>query len=329
MTCPVSHRPSGTESGDAGVSPASTVSAPSDSAADFADRFEQVAGSVFVGLFAAGLFDQAMLPPVSAALEDTGRIRNAPWGRALRTAASDQIAFHGDEADRRAEMERLVRLHRDVKGVGADGVRYSALNPESWNWILISTFFVYRNAFVAVTGEEPNATANQAIWDRFRQLSEGLQLSGSSRLIEDYDELCIYYDRMVAEKLEVTSTLKCAVRYTLRPSRPDFLPAPVAPVWNLTSPMIGHVLGVLGFGIMHPDVRALVPMKWTRRHDREFAVLTTAIRLAYQWLPTRLTDTPLARNRREYQRLMARYQGVGLASFAPTPAQSWCASSTA
>jgi hypothetical protein len=58
-------------------------------------------------------------------------------------------------------------------------------------------------------------------------------------------------------------------------------------------------------------------MKWTRRHDREFAVLTTALRLAYQWLPARLTDTPLARNRREYQRLMARYRGMGLASFAP------------
>jgi len=316
MTCPVTHRPGGTESAEAGVSTAPTVSAPSDSA-DVADRFERVAGSVFVGLFAAGVFDQAMLPPVSAALEDTGRIRDALWDRALRTAASDQIVFHGREADRRAEMERLVQLHRDVKGVGENGVRYSALNPESWNWILISTFFVYRSAFVAVSGEELSATANQAIWDRFRQLTEGLQLAGSSRLIDDYEQLRTYYERMVAEKLEVTSTLECAVRYTLRPSRPDFLPALVAPVWNLTGPMVGHILVVLGVGIMHPGVRAKVPMKWTRRHDREFAVLTTAIRLAYHWLPTRLTDTPLARNGREYQRLMERYRGIGLTTFAP------------
>jgi uncharacterized protein (DUF2236 family) len=310
MTCPVvGHRSSVLNTTIPGVSAVDGV----------ADRFERVAGSVFVGLFAAGLFDQAMLPPVSAALEDTGRIRNAPWARALRTAASDQIAFSGDEADRRVEMERLVRLHRDVKGIGDNGVRYSALNPESWNWILVSTFFVYRSAFVAVTGKQPSAAANQAIWDRFRQMTEGLQLSGQSRLIENYGELCAHYDRMVAEKLEVTRTLECVVRYTLRPSRPDFLPAPVAPVWHLTSPIIGHVLAVLGFGIMHPDVRALVPMKWTGRHDREFAVLTTAIRLAYQWLPTRLTDTPLARNRREYQRLIQKYRGIGLTSFAPDP----------
>lgn len=316
MTCPVSHRPSDTESTRAGVPTASSARTPS-APADIADRFERAAGSIFVGLFVAGLFDQAMLPPVSAALEDTGRIRNAPWERGLRTAASDQIAFYGDEADRKAEMERLKRLHRDVKGVGAEGVRYSALNPESWNWIMISTFFVYRSAFVTITGEQPSATEDQAIWDRFRQLTEGLQLPGGSRLIESYDELCTYYDRMAAETLEATSTLECAVRHVLQPARPDVLPALMAPVWKLTAPMIGHVLGVLGFGIMRPEVRALVPMKWTRRHDREFAILTTTVRLAYGWLPTRFTDTPLARNRREYQRLIEKYRGIELTSFAP------------
>jgi uncharacterized protein (DUF2236 family) len=318
MTCPVSHRqPNGAESLDAVASTAPTVSDASDSA-DYVEHFERVAGSVFVGLFGAALFDQAMLPAVSAAAEATGRVRNAPGARALRTAASEQIMFHGDEDDRQAEMERLLLLHRDVKGVGADGVRYSALNPESWNWILISTFFVHHRACIAITGKQPSATANQAIWDHFREWTYGLQLSGQSRLTESYDELCTYYDQMVAEKLEATSTMKCAVRHTLRPPPPRFLPTLVAPVWNLAAgPMIGHVFGVLGFGIMRPDVRALVPMKWTRRHDHEFAALTTVIRLAYQWMPTRLTDTPLARNRRQYQRLIARYQGIGLASFAP------------
>jgi uncharacterized protein (DUF2236 family) len=303
MTCPVSQLPTEPE--------VSQVSC------DVVDRFERVTGSVFLGMFAAALFDQAMLPEVSAALEDTGRIRNAPLARGLRTAASDQITFLGGEADRYAEMERLKTLHRDVKGVGADGVRYSAMTPVSWNWILISTFFMHRNALVAITGQRLTLADDQAIWDRFRQLVDGLQLSGRSRLIEDYAELCAYYDHMVAEKLEVTSTLECAVRGLQLPARPDFVPAPVAPLWRLISPMVGHILVVLGFGIMHADVRALMPMTWTRRHDVEFAALATGIRLAYRWLPARITDTPLARNRREYQRLMKKYRGIGLTSFAP------------
>jgi uncharacterized protein (DUF2236 family) len=204
-----------------------------------------------------------------------------------------------------------------VKGVGSNGIRYSALNPESWNWILISTFFVYRSAFLTLTGARLNASENQAIWDRFRGLADGLQLPGHSRLVEDYTQLRGYYDRIVAEKLEHTSTLECAVNHARRPSQPDFVPTATAPLWPLTSPVIGHVLVVLGFGIMHPGVRAIVPMTWTRRHDAEFAAMTAILRLAYRWLPNRLTDTPLIRNRREYQRMVSRYKAIGLTSFAP------------
>ena len=91
-----------------------------------------------------------MHPAVSASLVDTGRIRDDPFGRARRTAASDQLAFIARSADRREETHRLIQLHRDVKGVGPDGVRYSALSPEPWNWNLISIFFMHRGAFLAL-----------------------------------------------------------------------------------------------------------------------------------------------------------------------------------
>jgi uncharacterized protein (DUF2236 family) len=118
-----------------------------ESAESVADRFERVLGSRLLALFAPALFDEMMLPAVSAALVDTARIRDDPFGRAWRTAASDQLAFIAKTADRRVEMQRLVRLHRDVKGVGPGGVRYSALSPEPWNWNLISIFFMHRGAF--------------------------------------------------------------------------------------------------------------------------------------------------------------------------------------
>jgi uncharacterized protein (DUF2236 family) len=307
MTCPVGHAPAELPTATDSVS----------ATTDVGDRFERFTGSVFVGLFAAALFDQTMLPAVAAALEDTGRIRYAPLQRALRTAASDQIVFVGDEVDRRAEAERLIRLHRDVKGVGANGVRYSALNPQSWNWILISTFFMHRGAFVAITGERLSAADDQAIWDRFRQLTADLQLPGRSALIENYGELSSYYDRMAADSLEATPMLDRVVEHAVRPARPNFLPAAAAPIWQLTAGEVGHFLAVLGFGIMRPEARALVPMTWTRRHDVEFAFATAALRIAYRGLPARLTDTPLARNRRQYERIMNKYKGIGLASFAP------------
>ncbi|RDI68597.1 oxygenase MpaB family protein [Nocardia pseudobrasiliensis] len=305
MSCPVNHDVLEMR-GLAGPSATTTI----------ADHFGEVSGSIFVAAFAAALFDQAMLPEVSEALEVTGRIRNTPWQRAMRSAASDQIAFHGAESDRRAEMERLKLLHRDIKGVGANGIRYSALNPESWNWILISTFFMYRGVFATLTGTELTAADDQALWDRWRDEVDGLQLPGRSRLVESFTDLCVHYDRMAAERLERTSTLESAAETVRRPPRPPFLPALAHPLWLLARPAAGHVGAILGYGIMQPAARQHLPMRWTRRHDLEFAALATILRLAYRVLPTRLTDTPLARNRRQYNRLISGYRGIGLESFA-------------
>jgi uncharacterized protein (DUF2236 family) len=288
-----------------------------------ADRFERIAGSRFLALFAPALFGEMMLPAVSAALVDTARIRDDPFGRARRTAASDQLVFLANCVDRREEMQRLVQLHRDVKGVGPDGERYSALSPEPWNWNLISIFFMHRGAFVAITGERLGAAENQAIWDRFRALCEDLQMPGRARqLAESYDELCAYYDRMAAEKLKHTASLDIVMDATLRPRRPASIPAVTAPLWTLLGPVAGHIVLVLGFGIMHPRVREIVPIAWTRRHDLEFTVFTRLLRLAYRWLPSRFTDTPLARNRREYERIIPRYKGIGLTSFVPGATQT-------
>ncbi|MDV3271843.1 DUF2236 domain-containing protein [Mycobacterium avium] len=264
-----------------------------------------------------------MLPMVSASLVHTARIRDNPYGRARRTAASDQVALLANGAHRREEMQRLVRLHRDIKGVTPEGIRYSGLNPEAWNWNLISIFFMHRGAFIALTGEQLDDTGDQAVWDRYRALTADLQMPGRTReLPTSYPQLCAYYDHVAAEKLTHTEALDIVMAATLHPRRPAHMPAITAPLYSLLGPIFGHIAVILGFGIMHPRVRALVPMPWTRRHDIEFLVFSRVLRGAYRRLPRRITETPLARNRRQYERIVARYQGVGLVSFVPGATQT-------
>jgi hypothetical protein len=68
---------------------------------------------------------------------------------------------------------------------------------------------------------------------------------------------------------------------------------------------------------MHPAVRERMPSNWGRSEDLQFRVLARLLQVAFHRLPTVLTDTPLARNRRQYRRLVDRYRAVGLTSFAP------------
>ncbi|MFE3542627.1 oxygenase MpaB family protein [Nocardia sp. NPDC059177] len=311
MTCPVPHK-------ELRAVDTATWAPASSATAAAVERFEQVGGSVLFGLFGVALFDQPMLPPVSAALEATGRSRYEPWARAVRTAAADQLIYHGEDADRAAESERLMLLHRDVKGVGPDGERYSALNPRSWNWILYSTFFVQRGAYLTLTGDEPTPAQSQAIWEHYLYKTRGLHLPGSSRPIAEFPELLAHYDEMIGE-LRRTTALEGATSTVMRSPRPYFLPAITEPLWRLGAPTFGHIAMILGCGIMHPEVRALMPITWGRRQEREFRVLTTALRVAYQRLPAAVTDSPMARNRRKYERLVGGYRDVGLTAFTPDP----------
>ena len=183
---------------------------------------------------------------------------------------------------------------------------------------------MHRGAFIAIGGERLSPDDNQAIWDRFRQMCDGLQMPGRARqLAERYEDLCDYYDKVADETLTHTESLDIVINATLRPTRPDHVPSIFQPIWTLIAPAAGHLVTVLGFGIMHPKVRAILPLPWTRRHDIEFAMATRLLRLAYRWLPARLVYTPLARNRWEYDRLVAHYKGLGLTSFVPGATETY------
>ncbi len=288
------------------------------------EKFRWHGASVLMGLFGGALFDQVALPSVAAGVESTGRIRNATWARAIRTAASDQLVFWGTEADRRAEFSRLKLLHRDVKGVTDDGERYSALSPESWNWILTSTFFMMHNSYTPMTGERLTADDDQAFWEYFKAATVGLHLPGKSALPETYCELRENYDEMARTRLRANDTLDNAVDSLLSPPRPDFIPAVASPLWRLIGPVAGHGVCILSFGIMHPGVRALTRVRWTRRHEIEFRVLTAGVRFAFRHLPKRLQYSPLAYNRWRYEELSRSYRSLGLTSFAPDTRSRGC-----
>lgn len=298
----------------------------SDAGADTArfEKFKWFTASAFTGLYFFGVYDQAALPPVAAAIDWTGRFRDDPWGRALRTGVVDQILLYGDESDREVEFERLRRLHRDVKGIGRNGQKFHAYEPDVWNFIIVSAFMALRNSYEPITGEKLTPQDGQDFWDYWRQGSAGLQLSGNGALPVTYDDVCAFYERIVRTQLEETPEIKQAMELLLHSPFPDVLPSVFAPLWPVAGPVVGHVFAVLSFGAAHERVRELTGFHWNRRHDLEFKVLTQGVRLAYRYLPKRFHYTPMAYNRLRYQQMAASYLEAGLASFKPEEKQGKC-----
>ena len=281
------------------------------------EKFRWYTASVLTGLFGFALYDQTALPAVAAALQVTGRAENDPWGRAIRTAAADQLTFWGSESDRDAEWDRIRKLHHDVHGAAPDGTKYHAYTPENWNWILMSTFFFFHNAYTPITGEPLTADDDEVFWQYFKDATAGLHLGGPAVLPATYPQVVEHYEWMVANRLESTDLLRNVVAILLNSPRPGFWPSTLAPLWPVAGPAIGHVLAVLSFGIMHDDVREMTGFGWSRRHDAEFFLLTRGVRLAYRYLPKRLQYSPMAYHRWRLEQTAATYREAGLESFTP------------
>jgi uncharacterized protein (DUF2236 family) len=280
------------------------------------DDIRWATGSTLLGLFAVALFDQAALPEVSAALDTTGRIRNDPFGRAGRTAASHQIIAWGDGEDRLTEAERLKSLHRIVRGVGSDSRPYSAYTPDLWKFIQASSIMMIRNSVAVLTGRNLSPEENQALYHYLLTEFEPLELGPSAQLPTAWDEFVDWYEQMT-RRLEPTRTLHDALGHIRRAPAPDFLPAPIRPMWPVARPVLGHVLLVLGAGALHPGARSAMRLKWGRPEQAQFSLLSRAVGIAYRSLPKRATLSPLAYNRWRYEQLITQYRSVGLESFAP------------
>ncbi|MBP1817813.1 DUF2236 domain-containing protein [Mycobacterium sp. OAE908] len=269
--------------------------------------------------FAGAFFDQVMLPEVAAGVEWTGRIRNTPFERAMRSAAADQLAFVGSAADNKAFGEWLRQAHRDVKGTGPNGVRFSALNPESWNWIMTSAIIAFQNAYTPITGQRLTDAERQEFYEFLLEKFEHVQLSGKhSRLPGKYRELLNWYDSVLDGKGEHNITVANAVDTLRHPPFPPFLPNLMKPVWRPIGELAGHLASVYSFGIMRPKARALTGYSWTGRHAFQFRLYTAILPTIYRRAPKRLTMAPMAYHYWRYSQLADQYRSMQLDNFAPS-----------
>jgi uncharacterized protein (DUF2236 family) len=289
-------------------------------------QFRKHTGSVLAGVFGGAAFDEVALAPVAAAVDRTGRFAANFADRGVRSGASTMLVFFGDADDRAAEANRLKRLHRDVRGAGTgkfEDVRYSALAPELWKWIGVSGLLVPIHSFTPATGIAMTDAEREAAFSMLVDAFSALELpSKSGAMPKSYAEAMAYYDDVVENHLTANPFLDEAVARLTRlplPSRGLSRPARavITPMWLLLRPAAGRFIKVCSFGIMAPRVRELTGFSWDRRHQLEFGIYTAALQAAWRVLPDQVLLLPLARNRIQYEKIVAAYRSVGLESFAP------------
>lgn len=277
-----------------------------------------------LGLFGRLALDQVAYRPIAAAVDWSGRFQENFTDRGIRSLAFGMLMLFGDEADRRGDTEELKRLHAGVRGTGngefAD-TRFSALDPELWNWIAVSSLNLFYRGYVAVRGENLDAEQREAVYRTLRWMMSYLELpSAWAKLPETLADMEAYYDRVAEQHLADNAFLQYADESFDTLPVPALLPKQLRvlllPLWNVLTPIALRVPKVLGRRHAHPKMRELLDIRSTPLNRLEYALYLKASQVAWRYLPRAVVLDPLAYNRYRYERLRSAYHRVQLDSFA-------------
>lgn len=181
---------------------------------------------------ARALVLQTAYPMVGAAVGDHSVYKTDPYGRLNRTLRSLMAQTYGG-AGAALEGRRLVGLHKDIKGVDAQGRRYSALNPEAYLWVH-ATLFESSLVFLEHFARPLDAHEKAKMFDEWRRI--GLLLGiRQETLPRTLDDFWAMWER-VSAKLEDNPVVQDVLFNP--PRRPPYLPIPQRAADVLARPLL-------------------------------------------------------------------------------------------
>ncbi|HVA10473.1 MAG TPA: oxygenase MpaB family protein [Acidimicrobiales bacterium] len=235
---------------------------------------------------------QTMHPVVGAGVRDFSDFRADPWGRLDRTLTSLQVQLFGDQAAA-AEARRLRVLHKEIRGIGFDGARYSALDPDAYAWVHLSNFDTLL-CFHRWFGRPLRGDEQRQAYAEWKQAGRVLGVD-DRHMPEDVTACRAYVRSMVADTLSDNETAR-DVLGSLR------LDGVAAPPWKLFPEALWRALRPAGRLLLHDATVGTLPgpareklgLSWSTADRRRLQGLALVVRAGAVAVPDRLLQYPLA-----------------------------------
>ncbi|TDC76783.1 oxygenase MpaB family protein [Actinomadura sp. 7K507] len=236
---------------------------------------------------------QVAHPVVGAGVADHSEFVEDRWGRLLRTleSANNFLGYRGDERGR-DEAARLREIHKDIKGVDAEGRRYHALNPEAYLWVHATLFHGMLHT-QRVFGRPLEPAKEEALFQEWRDLALALGIT-ERHLPDSPAAFRDYFDDMVENRLEDNETVRLLIRLDRRPlPPPPRWPLPKAAWTGLMLPPT-RLMRQTGVATLPPVLRERFGLRWTSADRARFEMFARSVRLAGAATPERLLYSPIA-----------------------------------
>lgn len=249
----------------------------------------------------AAFMMQAMHPVIA---EVTGRysasFQGDPGGRAIRSIDSVlRWTYGGTEAV--AEGNRVRSMHRPMKMKSAEtGKQISALNPEAYQWVIVTGYIVNAQGGRLLVGREFTDAENAELLRDNRRLARLLHVPMSGYPETD-QEMADYFESMIDTLQATPQAMKLmddliSGHVELSPSVPKALYPLIRTV--LRPALRFNYLSIVG--LLDPRLRDRLGVSWSAAEERQLMRIYKVIRIAYRVLPDRFTYFPLAYHARKH-----------------------------
>lgn len=226
---------------------------------------------------------QVAHPTVDAGVADFSEFERQPWDRVRRTIDYLSTIVYGGR-DAISAGRRLRELHKRFRGTGADGRRYSALEPEAYAWVhatLLETF-VRANARFC---EPMSASELERFYREYRGLGRLIGVREQD-LPTTYPQFRDYFETTAGLVLSRTAS----VERVLDALRQLAIAPPVVPgpLWRAIRIPARRALWLGGVGLIDPRLRRRLGIDWSPLDEVQLRAISTVCRAAGPIMPTSL-----------------------------------------
>jgi uncharacterized protein (DUF2236 family) len=230
---------------------------------------------------------QNMLAELGQGVLDHSVFFSDTAARVKRSLPPIFMTVYGSDGDHPGQQVR--DFHHGIKGEMPSGVRYHALDPDTYYWAhatFVDQVLYFADTFVKrLTDEEKlQIYLESKTWYRRYGVSD-------RPMPADYDEFVRYWDHMLDNVMVDHPTAKYGVGYVTKGFPcPNGVPSLV---WRLVSPAFNPVAAFLTTGGLPPRARILLGLPWSDRQERRyqrFAAVWRSRPVNWLWehLPMRL-----------------------------------------
>lgn len=218
---------------------------------------------------------QVAHPTVGAAVKLQSEYKHHPYARLFRSIDYLLImSFGGPEAAYKTARS-LREIHRDIRGTTPDGRRYNAFEPEAWAWVHAT---LGEAAIVTIQefGCRMNEAETRQYYAEWRAMGAvlGIGREDVARSWADYRE---YFRSMVQDRLEDNDTVQEVIEVMRSEVRPPFSFLPPG-LWKRAWRPVGETYWLVTAGLMPPELRHKLGIRWGRAQARRYRALARASR---------------------------------------------------